>query len=68
MEGWRETTETTLGKFCKQNKISSTKLAERLGVSVSMVRKIRYGEYQPSYNFLKKLKQEFPMCDMNIFF
>lgn len=43
-------------------------MANRLGVSLSFYEKIENGARKPSREFLTKVKGEFPLCDMNIFF
>lgn len=42
-------------------------MANKLGVSHSYYSKLENGNKTPSYNFLVKVKKEFPELDMNIF-
>ncbi len=47
---------------------TQAQMAERLSVSESYLGKIETGERKPSREFLAKIKDTFPTCDMNIFF
>ncbi|MFU2419071.1 helix-turn-helix transcriptional regulator [Peptacetobacter sp. AB800] len=58
-----------LRDYRKQLNKTQIEMAEILGVSFSTYRKIETGIRNPSYNFLKKLKNTFPDIDVNkIFF
>ena len=59
---------TKINNFRKNKRLSIEELAKRLGYSVSFVKKVVYGEREPSRSFYTKLKKEFPDTDMNIFF
>lgn len=47
-------------KFRENLNISKESMAAKLGVSESFYSKIEAGARNPSYNFLKKFKMEFP--------
>ena len=50
--------------------IGATKeeFANKLGFSLSYYEKIECGDREPSRQFLKRLKEEYPQFDLNIFF
>ena len=52
----------------KNEKLTQDEMAQKLGVSASFYTKIESGNRAPSRDFLVKIKECFPMCDMNIFF
>ncbi|MDY4028471.1 MAG: helix-turn-helix transcriptional regulator [Butyrivibrio crossotus] len=57
-----------LEKLRRGEKLTQSEMAQRLGVSASFYAKIEVGTRMPSRDFLIKVKECFPMCDMNIFF
>lgn len=52
----------------KAEGLTQAEMAVALGVSHSFYTKIEAGDREPSREFLKKIKEKFPLCDMNIFF
>lgn len=52
----------------KSENLKQSEMAQKLGVSTSFYTKIENGDRAPSREFLVKIKECFPMCDMNIFF
>lgn len=57
-----------LRKFRESQGLSRQKMADVLGVSRSFYEKIEIGDRAISGNFLKKLKNKFPLIDINVFF
>ena len=57
-----------LEKLRKSEKLTQAEMAQTLGVSASFYSKIELGIRKPSRDFLIRIKENFPMCDMNIFF
>lgn len=57
-----------LEKLRKSEKLTQAEMAQTLGVSASFYSKIELGVRKPSRDFLIRIKENFPMCDMNIFF
>ena len=55
-------------KLRKSEKLTQAEMAQTLGVSASFYSKIELGIRKPSRDFLIRIKENFPMCDMNIFF
>lgn len=58
----------TLVNFRNDQGLTKQAMADKLGFSLSFYEKIEQGIRNPSYNFLKRLKNTFPCVDMNIFF
>lgn len=48
--------------------MTQLEMATALGVSKSLYIKIEGGLRKPSREFLMKVKEKYPLCDMNIFF
>jgi len=58
-----------LAKFRDLIKKSQEDMANILDISVSFYTKVEHGLRNPSYNFIKKFKEQFPDADINkIFF
>lgn len=57
-----------LKKIRKDNQLTQIEMAKRLKVSESMYTKIETGHMKPSFNFIYKVKTEFPEIDTNDFF
>lgn len=57
-----------LERLRRSENLTQSEMAEKLGVSTSFYTKIEAGVRMPSREFLIKVKECFPMCDMNIFF
>lgn len=57
-----------LSEFRKRNGFTKKEIANLVGVSHSFYEKIEYSDRNPSYQFLAKFKNAFPLFDMNIFF
>lgn len=51
----------------KRKNLSALEMANKLGISESLYRKVECGQRAPSRFFMKRLKKEFPEVDMNIF-
>jgi transcriptional regulator with XRE-family HTH domain len=47
---------------------TSSKMAERMGVSKSFYEKVEYGDRGPSYNFICRFKRAFPTADAEYIF
>lgn len=47
---------------------SRAEMATILGISLSFYEKIELGDRNISSNFIRKLKEKFPIVDVNIFF
>lgn len=58
----------TLVKFRESKDKTPEEMAVMLGVSLSFYTKVERGERNPSYNFVKKFKEQFPDADINIIF
>ncbi len=54
--------------FRKEKKMSSSNMAETIGISESYYEKIEHGTRAPSYNFLVKFKKAFPNADTDKIF
>lgn len=54
--------------FRKEQNLSATDMAERVGISESYYEKIEYGDRSPSYNVLIKFKRAFPESDIEQIF
>lgn len=57
-----------LERFRKEKGYSKEQMAKILGISCSFYEKVEGGQRNISGNFLKKLKEQFPEFDVNIFF
>ena len=57
-----------INDFRKARNLSIEAFAGTMGYSISAITKIIYGEREAGKNFFKKLKEQFPDADMNIFF
>ena len=57
-----------INQFRKSKNLTIDDFAKKLGYSISAITKLIYGKREPSKNFFKKLKKEFPDTDLNIFF
>jgi len=59
----------TLKDFRKLKKLNRKEMSQRIGVSASFYHKVEEGYRNPSYNFMIKLKKEFPEVNIDeIFF
>lgn len=58
----------SLKQFRRENGLSQSEMAKRLGMSKSFYEKVEYGDRSPSREFLERFKAAFPSYDMNIFF
>lgn len=54
--------------FRKEKEMSSSDMADTIGISESYYEKIEYGSRAPSYNFLVKFKKAFPNADTDKIF
>lgn len=54
--------------FRKEQGVTQVEMAELIKVSVSNYTKVEGGFKNPSFNFIKKLKDVFPDIDANKFF
>lgn len=57
-----------LKKYRAKNKMTISQMAKFIGVSTSYYEKIEYDTKQPSFNFLKKVKNKIPKINIDIFF
>jgi transcriptional regulator with XRE-family HTH domain len=55
-------------KFRNSKGLTTSEMADKLGISKSFYEKIEYDDRQPSRNFMERFKKAFPDFDMNIFF
>ena len=51
--------------FRKSKDMTIREMARSLGVSKSYYEKIEYGERSPSYNFMRKFKDEYPNANID---
>lgn len=51
--------------FRKSKHMTIREMARSLGVSKSYYEKIEYGERSPSYNFMRKFKDEYPNANVD---
>lgn len=58
----------TLTEFKKKKNLSAYQLARELGVSRSYISNIELGKRNPSYSFVKKLKEKYPEIDIDDMF
>lgn len=59
---------TELKKFRLKRKLTQEEMAEKIGVSISYYRKIEQGYYEPSYQFLRNVKETFPNVSIDKLF
>ena len=52
----------------KKHNLTTAEMAETIGISKSYYEKIEYGERNPSYNFIHKIKTTFPDVDTQYLF
>ena len=57
-----------LKEFRKSQNITRKEMAEKMGVSLSFYEKVEDGDRSLSGNFIRRLKEAFPLVDLNIFF
>ena len=57
-----------LTELRKSENLTIEEMANRLVISGSFYHKIEIGERNPSYNFIKKLKKEFPHINIDTLF
>lgn len=57
-----------LTKLRQSERLTQKEMAEKLDITVSSYTKLELGLRNPSFKLLKRLKKEFPSCDMNEFF
>jgi len=57
-----------LANFRKSLSLSQKEMANKIGVSISSYTKIESDHRSPSFNFIKKIKLNFPEFNTNIFF
>lgn len=57
-----------LRKFRESQGLTRQKMAEILGISLSFYEKLEYGDRTISGNVARKIKDKFPMVDVNVFF
>lgn len=57
-----------LKEFRIKKKMTQKGMAEKIGVSVSYYRKIEQEVYDPSYQFMKKMKESFPYVSIDTLF
>ena len=57
-----------LRKLRESQGLSRQRMADLLGVSRSFYEKVEIGDRGLSGNFIRKLKSQFPMIDVNVFF
>lgn len=57
-----------LKKFREGKRMTQRQMASKIGVSLSYYRKIEQGENNPSYQFMKKLKDVFPKASVDKLF
>lgn len=58
----------TLKDFREAIKKTQEEMANDLGISKSFYEKIENGQRKPSRELLKKIKESYPLIDLNIFF
>lgn len=57
-----------LSEFRKERNLSTSEIAEIIGVSKSQYDKIEYGQRTPSFRFLYKFKYAFPEANVDSLF
>lgn len=57
-----------LRKLRESQGLSRQRMADLLGVSRSFYEKVELGDRAMSGNFIRRLKTQFPMFDVNVFF
>jgi putative transcriptional regulator len=55
-------------KYRKEQGLSRSEMASKLGISHSFYEKLELGDRKPSRGFMERFKRTFPSFDMNIFF
>lgn len=53
--------------FRQSQNMTRKEMAEKLGVSLSFYEKVEMGDRSLSGNFIRRLKEAFPLVDLNIF-
>lgn len=57
-----------LRDFREDKNLSILEMSKILGVSKSTYEKVEYGQRTPSYNFVKRFKQRYPMANTDALF
>lgn len=57
-----------LKKFREGKSMTQRQMASKIGVSLSYYRKIEQGYYEPSYQFLRNVKETFPNVSIDKLF
>ena len=57
-----------LRSFRHQKKKTQNEMADAFGISYSFYRSVEYGYRNPSYSFVKQLKNAYPEFDINQLF